>query len=257
MSTVLEVSGVSYSYHTLSGETPALSNITFSVPEGEFLAIVGPSGCGKSTLLSMIASLMEPESGTISIHGVPASMNRHFIGYMLQKDHLFEWRTIYKNVILGLEIQNRMTEKNLEHVEQLLRDYGLDQFRNARPSELSGGMRQRAALIRTLALNPDLLLLDEPFSALDYQTRLQVCDDVYRIIRKEKKTIILVTHDLSEAISMADRVLILSRRPATVQEIVSIHFTDSGLLPMERRQASEFKQYFNEIWKELNVHGSP
>lgn len=173
------------------------------------------------------------------------------------KDHLFEWRTIYKNVILGLEIQNRMTEKNLEHVEQLLRDYGLDQFRNARPSELSGGMRQRAALIRTLALNPDLLLLDEPFSALDYQTRLQVCDDVYRIIRKEKKTIILVTHDLSEAISMADRVLILSRRPATVQEIVSIHFADSGVLPMERRQASEFKQYFNEIWKELNVHGSP
>lgn len=257
MSTVLEVSGVSYSYHTLSGETPALSNITFSVPEGEFLAIVGPSGCGKSTLLSMIASLMEPESGTISIHGAPASMSRQRIGYMLQKDHLFEWRTIYKNVILGLEIQSRMTEKNLEHVEQLLRDYGLDQFRNARPSELSGGMRQRAALIRTLALNPDLLLLDEPFSALDYQTRLQVCDDVYRIIRKEKKTIILVTHDLSEAISMADRVLILSRRPATVQEIVSIHFTDSGLLPMERRQASEFKQYFNEIWKELNVHGRP
>ena len=257
MSTVLEVSGVSYSYHTLSGETPALSNITFSVPEGEFLAIVGPSGCGKSTLLSMIASLMEPESGTISIHGAPASMSRQRIGSMLQKDHLFEWRTIYKNVILGLEIQDRMSEKNLEHVEQLLRDYGLDQFRNARPSELSGGMRQRAALIRTLALNPDLLLLDEPFSALDYQTRLQVCDDVYRIIRKEKKTIILVTHDLSEAISMADRVLILSRRPATVQEIVSIHFSDSGLLPMERRQASEFKQYFNEIWKELNVHGSP
>lgn len=257
MSTVLKVSGVSYSYHTLSGETPALSNITFSVPEGEFLAIVGPSGCGKSTLLSMIASLMEPESGTISIHGAPASMSRQRIGYMLQKDHLFEWRTIYKNVILGLEIQDRMSEKNLEHVEQLLRDYGLDQFRNARPSELSGGMRQRAALIRTLALNPDLLLLDEPFSALDYQTRLQVCDDVYRIIRKEKKTIILVTHDLSEAISMADRVLILSRRPATVQKIVSIHFSDSCLLPMERRQASEFKQYFNEIWKELNVHGSP
>ena len=167
MSTVLKVSGVSYSYHTLSGETPALSNITFSVSEGEFLAIVGPSGCGKSTLLSMIASLIEPESGTISIHGAPASMSRQRIGYMLQKDHLFEWRTIYKNVILGLEIQNRMTEKNLEHVEQLLRDYGLDQFRNARPSELSGGMRQRAALIRTLALNPDLLLLDEPFSALD------------------------------------------------------------------------------------------
>ena len=255
MGTVLNVDSVSYSYHTLSGETPALSNITFSVPEGEFLAIVGPSGCGKSTLLSLIASLIEPESGTISIHNAPSAMSRQCIGYMLQKDHLFEWRTIYKNVILGLEIQNRMTEKNLEHVEQLLRDYGLDQFRNARPSELSGGMRQRAALIRTLALNPDLLLLDEPFSALDYQTRLRVCDDVYRIVRKEKKNIILVTHDLSEAIS--DRALILSRRPATVQKIVSINFADSCLLPMERRQASEFKQYFNEIWKELNVHGHP
>ena len=250
---ILDCRNVSYSYHNLSGETLALSNLSFQVQAGEFLSIVGPSGCGKSTLLSLIAGLSHPEEGEIIINIEDKSR----IGYMLQQDHLFEWRTIYKNVILGLEIQNRMTEKNLEHVEQLLRDYGLDQFRNARPSELSGGMRQRAALIRTLALNPDLLLLDEPFSALDYQTRLQVCDDVYRIIRKEKKTIILVTHDLSEAISMADRVLILSRRPATVQEIVSIHFADSGLLPMERRQASEFKQYFNEIWKELNVHGSP
>ena len=253
----LEACSVSYSYHTMEGETPALSNISFFINPGEFLAVVGPSGCGKSTLLSLLSGLLQPEEGSILIDGIPIRDSPATIGYMFQKDHLFEWRTIYKNVILGLEIQNRMTEKNLEHVEQLLRDYGLDQFRNARPSELSGGMRQRAALIRTLALNPDLLLLDEPFSALDYQTRLQVCDDVYRIIRKEKKTIILVTHDLSEAISMADRVLILSRRPATVQEIVSIHFADSGLLPMERRQASEFKQYFNEIWKELNVHGSP
>ena len=238
---ILDCRNVSYSYHNLSGETLALSNLSFQVQAGEFLSIVGPSGCGKSTLLSLIAGLSHPEEGEIIINIEDKSR----IGYMLQQDHLFEWRTIYKNVILGLEIQNRMTEKNLEHVEQLLRDYGLDQFRNARPSELSGGMRQRAALIRTLALNPDLLLLDEPFSALDYQTRLQVCDDVYRIIRNEKKTIILVTHDLSEDISMADRVLILSRRPATVQEIVSIHFADSGLLPMERRQASEFKQYFN------------
>ena len=249
MKPLLDLTDVNYTYQTAEGETPAVKNLSFRVFPDHFLGIIGPSGCGKSTILSLIAGLIQPNSGKIAVSAE--------IGYMLQKDHLFEWRTIYKNVILGLEIQNRMTEKNLEHVEQLLRDYGLDQFRNARPSELSGGMRQRAALIRTLALNPDLLLLDEPFSALDYQTRLQVCDDVYRIIRKEKKTIILVTHDLSEAISMADRVLILSRRPATVQEIVSIHFVDSGLLPMERRQASEFKQYFNEIWKELNVHGSP
>ena len=249
MKPLLDLTDVNYTYQTAEGETPAVKNLSFRVFPDHFLGIIGPSGCGKSTILSLIAGLIQPNSGKIAVSAE--------IGYMLQKDHLFEWRTIYKNVILGLEIQNRMTEKNLEHVEQLLRDYGLDQFRNARPSELSGGMRQRAALIRTLALNPDLLLLDEPFSALDYQTRLQVCDDVYRIIRKEKKTIILVTHDLSEAISMADRVLILSRRPATVQEIVSIHFADSGLLPMERRQASEFKQYFNEKWKELNVHGSP
>ena len=160
MSTVLEVSNVSYSYHTLSGETPALSNITFSVPEGEFLAIVGPSGCGKSTLLSMIASLMEPESGTISIHGALASMSRHCIGYMLQKDHLLEWRSIYRNVLLGLEIQGELTKDNLSYVDEMLKLYELDKFRDSRPSQLSGGMRQRAALIRTLALKPDLLLLD-------------------------------------------------------------------------------------------------
>ena len=252
MSTVLKVSDVSYSYHTLSGETPALSNITFSVPEGEFLAIVGPSGCGKSTLLSMIASLMEPESGTISIHGAPASMSRQRIGYMLQKDHLFEWRTIYKNVILGLEIQNRMTEKNLEHVEQLLRDYGLDQFRNARPSELSGCMRQRAALIRTLALNPDLLLLDEPFSALDYQTRLTVCDDIATIIRETKKTAILITHDLAEAISTADRVLILSARPGQVKAEISLTFAPQYDSPLKRRNAPEFTGYFQNVWRALS-----
>ncbi len=172
---------------------------------------------------------------------------------MLQKDHLFEWRTVYRNVILGLEIQKKETPENLAHVEQMLKDYGLSAFKNARPSQLSGGMRQRAALIRTLALDPSLLLLDEPFSALDYQTRLNVCDDVYEIIKKEKKTAILVTHDLSEAISMADRILILSKRPARIRRILDIHFADGSLTPMQRRQAPEFKDYFNEIWKELNT----
>lgn len=255
MNPLLEVSHVCYSYHTLAGETEALSDITFSVEEGEFLAIVGPSGCGKSTLLSLLAALMEPEQGAITINQLPVSKRRKSIGYMLQKDHLFEWRTVYRNVILGLEIQKRMTPENLEHVEQLLEDYGLTDFKNSRPSELSGGMRQRAALIRTLALDPKLLLLDEPFSALDYQTRLNVCDDVYGIIKKEKKTAILVTHDLSEAISMADRVLILSRRPASICRVVSIQFQEPKLSPMKRRQAPEFKDYFNEIWKELNTDG--
>lgn len=255
MNPLLEVSRVCYSYHTLSGETPALSDITFSVEEGEFLAVVGPSGCGKSTLLSLLAGLMPPEQGVIQINQAPVSGHRTDIGYMLQKDHLFEWRTVYRNVILGLEIQKRQTPENLAYVEQMLRDYGLSAFQDSRPSELSGGMRQRAALIRTLALHPSLLLLDEPFSALDYQTRLNVCDDVWQIIKKEKKTAILVTHDLSEAISMADRILILTRRPAKICKIISVHFKEPGLTPMERRQASEFKDYFNEIWKELNSYG--
>lgn len=254
MDTLLNVSHVSYSYHTLSGETPALSDISFSVKEGEFLSIVGPSGCGKSTLLSLLASLMEPESGTITLRQEPLSAHTTNVGYMLQKDHLFEWRTVYRNIILGLEIQKKMTPRYLSHVDQLMEIYGLSAFKNARPSELSGGMRQRAALIRTLALDPDLLLLDEPFSALDYQTRLNVCDDVRQIIRQERKTAILVTHDLSEAISMSDRVLILGKRPATILQDLPIRFQDPELSPMDRRQAPEFKGYFNTIWKELNRH---
>ena len=255
MNPLLEVSHVCYSYHTLSGETQALTDITFSVEEGEFLAVVGPSGCGKSTLLSLLAGLMQPEQGTIHISQSPVSRRQTNIGYMLQKDHLFEWRTVYQNVILGLEIQKRQTAENLAHVEQMLKDYGLAAFKGSRPSELSGGMRQRAALIRTLALDPSLLLLDEPFSALDYQTRLNVCDDVYQIIKKEKKSAILVTHDLSEAISMADRILILSKRPAKICRIISVQFQETELKPMKKSQAPEFKDYFNEIWKELNSYG--
>ncbi len=254
MNALLEVQNLSYAYHTAEGETTALSHVNFSVQNGEFLAIVGPSGCGKSTLLSLLIGLLTPEEGSVTLNGESILEHRAAIGYMLQKDHLFEWRTIYQNVILGLEIQKRLTEENLARVDQLLKDYGLDAFRNARPSQLSGGMRQLAALIRTLALKPQLLLLDEPFSALDYQTRLNVCDDVWQIIRKEKKTAILVTHDLSEAVSTADRVLILSRRPASVRRILDIHFQDSSLSPMQRRNAPEFKGYFNDIWKELNLH---
>ena len=173
---------------------------------------------------------------------------------MLQKDYLFEWRSIYSNVMLGLEIQKKKSEKYTKRVDQMLKDYGLWDFRNVRPSQLSGGMRQRAALIRTLALQPELLLLDEPFSALDYQTRLSVCEDIYRIIKKEQKTAVLVTHDLSEAISMADRVIILSPRPAIIRKIVPICFDLENRTPMASRNAPEFKSYFNLIWKELNEH---
>ena len=255
MNPLLKLSDVSYSYHEVNGETLALSNISFTLDPGEFLAIVGPSGCGKSTLLSLICGLLTPEEGTISLRGKPLQEAGANIGYMLQKDHLFEWRTIYSNVILGLEIQKKLTKEHLSNVDSMLETYGLSSFREARPSQLSGGMRQRAALIRTLALEPDLLLLDEPFSALDYQTRLSVCDDIAAIIKKEEKTAILVTHDLSEAISMADHVLVLSRRPGRVQKMVPISFDMEDRTPMRSRNAPEFKEYFNLIWKELNAGG--
>lgn len=254
---ILTLSDVSYSYHELSGETKALEDISFSVEPGEFIAIVGPSGCGKSTLLSMIAGLIFPEIGSISLCGAPIASAKSRIGYMLQKDHLFEWRDILSNVLLGLEIQHRMDETSRAKAMGMLKTYGLDAFSNAKPSQLSGGMRQRAALIRTLVLDPDLLLLDEPFSALDYQTRLSVADDIWRIIKKEQKTAILVTHDLSEAVSMADRILVFSARPAHLKKEVSITFEDLPEdSPMNRRNTEEFKAYFNLIWKELNIHAS-
>lgn len=252
MDPVLNVRDVCLSYHTLSGETPALSHISFDLMPGEFLAVVGPSGCGKSTLLNLIAGLLTPESGYITLNGRPVVSGDSAVGYMLQKDHLLEWRTIYRNVLLGLEIRHQLTPENLEKAEKMLSAYGLDHFRDARPSQLSGGMRQRAALIRTLVLEPRLLLLDEPFSALDYQTRLTVSDDIGRILRSSGKPAILVTHDISEAISMADRVLILSKRPASVQKIIDINLNLNDRTPLSSRSAPDFKKYFNLIWKELN-----
>lgn len=252
MQSLLELEDVTYVYHSINGETYALSNISFQVEDGEFIAIVGPSGCGKSTLLSLISGLLTPESGTILLHGRDIKDSKTDIGYMLQKDHLFEWRTIYSNLKLGLEIQKKDTPENRKHIDELLKSYGLSKFKNAKPSQLSGGMRQRAALIRTLALNPGLLLLDEPFSALDYQTRLSVCDDIASIIKKEHKTAILVTHDLSEAISVADRVIVLTKRPGRIRKIVPIQIDMADRTPMTSRNAPEFKDYFNLIWKELN-----
>ena len=252
MNPLLEIRNVSLSYHTVSGETKALSNISFDLMPGEFLAVVGPSGCGKSTLLNLICGMLLAEEGTILMNGIPPSPGDPRIGYMLQKDHLLEWRNIYRNVLLGLEIRREKTPEKLAYIEEMLDTYGLDKFRTARPSQLSGGMRQRAALIRTLALKPELLLLDEPFSALDYQTRLNVSDDIGKILRNSGKPAILVTHDISEAISMADRVLILSPRPATVQKIVDIHLNINNRTPLSSRNAPDFKKYFNLIWKELN-----
>ena len=248
MNELLTFHDVDYSYHSMQGETHAIDHMSFTVYNQEFLVIVGPSGCGKSTLLDLIVGQIHPEKGQIT--GVNDS-----IGYMLQKDHLFEWRTIEKNILLGLEIQQKKTKENLALANALLKKYDLYDFRQKYPRELSGGMRQRAALIRTLVTSPELLLLDEPFSALDYQTRLQVADDIGRIIRSEKKTAILVTHDLSEAISMGDRILVLSARPAKVVREIRLDF-DPSLSSIERRETDAFKRYFSELWKEMNAYGT-
>lgn len=252
MSPLLKLQNAGISYHTLQGEIPALSHISFTLNQGDFISFVGPSGCGKSTLLNLIAGLIQPETGNITMNGMPLEQSGISIGYMLQKDHLFEWRTVYENVILGLEIQGKLTDEKIQLVDDLLESYGLAAFKTAHPSQLSGGMRQRAALIRTLALEPSLLLLDEPFSALDYQTRLRVSDEIGTIIRKEKKSAILVTHDISEAVSMSDRVIVLTRSPATIQCQVPIPHEISQGTPMEARNSPEFKTYFNKIWKEMN-----
>ena len=251
MQNIIELKNIGYSYPTLAGETKALHDISFGIKEGEFVAIVGPSGCGKSTLLSIIAGLLKPGTGTIAVNNPDGSLHYPRIGYMLQRDHLFEWRTIYKNAILGLEINNMLTEERLTYVDQLFLDYDLDKFRDKRPSELSGGMKQRAALIRTMALDPQLLLLDEPFSALDYQTRLMVSADICHLIRNAGKTMIIITHDLSEAISLADRIIVLSHRPATVKKEIPITLTLPDDTPLAARNAPEFSSYFKQLWEEM------
>lgn len=253
---ILELKNISYSYHSLHGETQALNNISFGVKEGEFLAIVGPSGCGKSTLLSIISGLLKPESGTITFNNPDGSLHYPRIGYMLQHDHLFEWRTIYQNSILGLEINHMLTKERLAHVNQLFLDYDLEHFKSKRPSELSGGMKQRAALIRTLAMEPQLLLMDEPFSALDYQTRLMVSADICKLIRAAGKTMIIITHDLSEAISLADRIIVLTGRPATVKTELPITLTLTDNSALAARNAPEFAGYFNQLWEEMTSENS-
>lgn len=252
MQPMLELYNVGYTYHTTAGETVALKDISFCVHPGEFISIVGPSGCGKSTLLNIIAGLLPLECGECLINGTPRDQASNSIGYMLQKDHLLEWRTIYRNITLGLEIQKKLTEDAKYHINSMLKDYGLEDFRNSYPRELSGGMRQRAALIRTLALSPKILLLDEPFSALDYQTRLNVSDDIGKIIKEQNITTILVTHDLSEAISMADRVLVFSARPGELKAEYNINLTIENRTPRTSRNAPEFRNYFNAIWKEVD-----
>jgi len=250
---VLSVEGVRKAYQTPMGETVALRDITFSMERGDFFSLVGPSGCGKSTLLSIIAGTLTPTAGRVVVAGEPVTGPSPHIGYMLQQDNLLEWRTVRQNVLFGLEVRRALTPENRERAECLLETYGLAEFANSRPSQLSGGMRQRVALIRTLAVNPDILLLDEAFSALDYQTRMEVTEDVYRIIRRERVTTLMVTHDIPESICMGDLVLILSPRPAVIREALPITFDLPVRSPARCRGLPAFASYFDYIWKELGM----
>lgn len=250
---IVKVQDVGLTYQAPDGEVEALSNVSFGIEEGEFVSLVGPSGCGKSTLLSIIAGLEAPTEGEVYIDGEKVTEPSSKIGYMPQKDQLFSWRTIWGNVTLGLELRRENAKERSAHARELLVRYGLVDFINKTPSQLSGGMRQRTALIRTLVTDPKILLLDEPFSALDYQTRLAVSADIYGIIRSENKTALLVTHDISESVSLSDRIIVLSRRPGNIKAIHKIE-TLRGLSPMERRNHGDFRAYFNEIWKELDIN---
>lgn len=246
MENILKIKNLKKTYHTLNEEINAVQDFSLDLKENEFIALVGPSGCGKSTILKILSNLEDKSGGIIEMENLK-------IGYMLQEDSLFDWLTIKDNCLLGLKIQNNLNLENENNVLRLLKTYGLEDFINSYPSSLSGGMRQRVALIRTLAINPDILLLDEPFSALDYQSRLNVSDDVYNIIKNEKKSAIIVTHDIAEAISIADRVVVLTNRPCKIKNIYKIELTNKSS-PIENRKTKEFSFYYDKIWKDIDYH---
>jgi NitT/TauT family transport system ATP-binding protein len=253
----VELRGVGLRYFGLEGETEALRGISLSVKAGEFVSIIGQSGCGKSTLLSLISGIVEPTEGEVLVDGEAVTGPSRKVGYMLQQDYLFEWRTILENAILGAEIQGMEINEARDRAARLLTRYGLGHFLDYLPRQLSGGMRQRVALARTLCTEPDIVLLDEPFSALDSQTRIALADEICDILRREGKTVVLVTHDIGEAVSMAERVVVLSRRPGQVKSEHAISFaSDDGQrpAPFAARNAPEFNGYFNTLWKEIEVH---
>ncbi len=248
---ILKIENIALTYHSKSGETTAIEDVSIKVNEGEFITILGPSGCGKTTLLSIISGILPPSSGDVYIDGEKVSETNNATGYMFQKDHLFEWRNILDNVCIGLEITKRKTAENIAYAKSLLKKYGLSEFEKKYPNELSGGMRQRVALIRTLVLEPKILLLDEPFSALDYQNRLNVSEDVYKILKSENKTAILVTHDISEAISLSDRIIVLSDRPSKISMDISMKELSHISSPLLKRESTLFSKYFDLLWNEL------
>lgn len=248
---IVQLEHVCLAYHEPHAETLAIDDLNVEIQKGEFVAVVGPSGCGKTSMLSLLSGLLRPSSGQIRVMGKPVEGPNQTVGYMLQRDHLLDWRTVEGNVLLGLQVKGILNDETRAFAHSLLGTYGLKEFINSYPRQLSGGMRQKVALIRTLACSPELLLLDEPFSALDYQTRLKACDEMYSIIRNEGKTAILVTHDISEAISMSDRILVFSSRPARIKAEHTV-LLSCGTTPLERRNSPEFKDYFDMIWKEID-----
>lgn len=246
MQKLLEINNISKTFNTLNGEINAIKSISFDVNNEDFIAIVGSSGCGKSTLLNIISGLLEKTNGTIKFY-----KENPVIGYMLQEDALLPYLNILDNATLGLSLKKIKTKENIEYTKRLLETYGLKDFIYKYPKELSGGMKQRVALIRTLAIKPDILLLDEPFSALDYQSRLSVSDDVYNIIKKEKKTVIMITHDIAEAISLSDKIIVLSKRPSIVKKIYDIKMENKST-PINNRKCKEFSDYYDKIWRDLD-----
>ncbi|MEG2457326.1 MAG: ATP-binding cassette domain-containing protein [Bacilli bacterium] len=242
---ILEVKNLSKVYHSLSGEVNAIENFNLSVKEGEFISIIGTSGCGKSTILNILAGLDNDYNGTVDFK------DNIKVGYMLQEDALFDFLNVLDNALIGLKIKHEVTIESINYVKSLLIKYGLKDFMYKKPTSLSGGMRQRVSLIRTLATKPDLLLLDEAFSKLDYVSRLKVTDDVYNIIKEEKKTTIIVTHDISEAISISKRIIVLSKRPSKIKNIYEIKLTDKKN-PIHNRKAPEFASYYDILWKDID-----
>lgn len=247
MNNILEIKNLKKIYHSKDKEIKAVDNFSFNLKEGEFVAIVGPSGCGKSTILSILCGLESKTSGNIEY------LKSNNIGYMLQQDCLFEWRDVLNNCLIGLELNNTLNDENKNYVIDLIKTYGLGDFINSYPNNLSGGMRQRVALIRTLATKPDILLMDEPFSALDYQSRLKISDDIYQILKKEKKSMIMVTHDIAEAISMCDKVIVLSDRPAKIKKIYNINLENKST-PINNRSDKNFSKYYELIWKDIDCY---
>ena len=247
MKTILEIKNLSKIYHDKLGETLAIDNLSLDVKEKEIIAIVGPSGCGKSTLLSILTGLISKSSGSITLNG------NQKIGYMLQTDSLYPWKTILDNCLIGLEISHEKTKENIDKVKNLLKKYGLYEFKDKYPNSLSGGMKQRVALIRTLAINPDILLLDEPYSALDYQTRLALSNDLYNIIKEEGKTAIMITHDIAEAISISEKIIVLTKRPCQIKKIYDIKL-DNPSIPTENRKDNKFNYYYDQIWRDIDVN---